>query len=54
MKIQFQSDKFAIKGPKVDNSYIVSFEIGEYQIANIKELIGINDKVLNITIDVEE
>ena len=52
--IQFNADKVAIRTGKVDNSAIVSFEIGEYEVKNIKELLGIVDKNMRITVDILE
>ncbi|MEM3077606.1 MAG: hypothetical protein QXW38_08335 [Candidatus Nitrosotenuis sp.] len=54
MKVKFQSDKVYIRGPKVDGSYQVAFEIGEYQRPNIKDLVTVQDKVLNITVEATE
>lgn len=52
--IQFQSDKVTIKTGRVDNSAIVSFEVGEYQLERIAPLISLRDQVLKITVEVEE
>ena len=52
--IQFNSDRVTIKTGRVDNSAIVSFEVGEYQVKNIKDLLGIVDKNLKITVDIIE
>ena len=51
--IEFKSDKVTIRTGRVDNSAIVSFEVGEYQLYNIKELIGLVDKNLKITVEVQ-
>lgn len=51
--IIFLSDKVKVKTGKADNSATVEFEIGEYQLENIKELIGIIDKNMKITVEVE-
>lgn len=52
--IQFNSDKVSIRTGKVDNSAIVSFEVGEYEVSKLKELIGIVDKNMKITVDIED
>lgn len=54
MKITFQSDKVKIKTGKVDNSATVEFEVGEYQLSNIKELVGLVDKVYSVTVETEK
>ena len=53
MTITFQSDKVKIKTGKVDNSATVEFEIGEYQLSNIKELVGLVDKIYTVTVETE-
>jgi hypothetical protein len=52
--IEFNSDKVTIRTGRVDNSAIVSFEVGEYQLDNIKDLIGLVDKNLKITVEITE
>ncbi len=51
-KIEFNSDRVSIKGPKVDNSYTVSFIVGEYQLKNIKDLITVIDKNLKVNVEI--
>ena len=50
--IKFQSDKVSIKTGKADNSGIVSFEVGEYELLKIKELVGIVDKVMTVSVEI--
>ena len=50
--ITFMSDKVKVKTGKVDNSAVVEFEIGEYQLSNIKELVGIVDKSLKVSVEI--
>jgi len=50
-EIKFMSDKVKVKTGRMDNSAIVEFEIGEYQLENIKELVGIVDKELKVTVE---
>ena len=50
--IEFNSDKVTIRTGRVDNSAVVSFEVGEYQLSNIKELIGLVDKNLKISVEI--
>lgn len=52
--IQFQSDKVKVKTGRVDNSATVEFSIGEYMLPYIKDLVGITDRVLTVTVDVED
>ena len=52
--ITFQLDKVTIKTGRVDNSAVVSFEIGEYELDSIKELVTIRDAVLKVTVEGEE
>mgnify|MGYP001606924519 CR=1 FL=1 len=53
-QIQFEADKVSIRGPKVDNSYVVSFEVGEYQLKNIRELVGVLDTALKVRVEYAE
>lgn len=53
MKIIFLSDKVKVKTGKADNSGSVEFEIGEYVLPQIKDLVGIVDKELRITVEFE-
>jgi len=40
-KLSFVADKVKIFGPKVDGSFTVSFEVGEYEQEKIAELLRI-------------
>ncbi len=51
MKIQFKSDKVKIKTGKADNSADVIFEVGEYQLKEIAELVSVIDKEIKVTIE---
>jgi len=53
MRVNFLSDKVRLSGPKVDGTVSVTFEVGEYQVDNLKELLGIRDKNISVTIEVE-
>lgn len=54
MKVQFISDRVKVRTNwKIDNSATVEFEIGEYQAKNLKELIGVVDKELKVTVEYE-
>ena len=52
--ITFNSDKVLVKTGKADNSATVTFEVGEYQLENIKELVGIVDKNMKIMVELEK
>ena len=38
--IEFVSDKWKISGPRIDGTFVVSFELGEYQKEKIAELVA--------------
>lgn len=53
--IQFKADKVKINGPKVDNSYSVTFEVGEYGRQNVQALLGLEpEQVLKVTVETQE
>lgn len=53
--IQFESDQVKVKtGHKVDGSAEVAFVMGEYQLKNITELLTVRNKVIKVTVEVEE
>ena len=52
--VSFQSDKVLLSGPKVDGSYRVTFEVGEYELGNIRDLVTVRDTTLFITVNNEE
>lgn len=41
MKISFSADKVKVSGPRVDGSFTVSFDVGEYEQEKIAELLRI-------------
>jgi len=52
MKININSDKLSIRGPKVDRSYVISFEIGEYEVPKLAPLLSVNDdEPIKLTIE---
>jgi hypothetical protein len=54
--IQFKSDRVSIRGPKsTDNSYVVSFDIGEYGRQGVQDLLGLElGQVLTVTVETDE
>lgn len=48
MKLKLIADKVTIRGPKIDGSYVLSLELGEYQknnLANLLNELDFNDVV---------
>lgn len=54
MKIVFKADKVKVRTGKPDNSAEVSFEIGEYQLKDIADLVSIVDQEIQITVETED
>jgi len=54
--ITFKSDRVSIRGPKsTDNSYVVTFECGEYTRQEIQALLGLEPgQVLTVTVETEQ
>lgn len=52
--IIFQSDKVKVKTGRADNSAVVEFEIGEYQLEQIKPLVSLVAVGMKISVEVEE
>lgn len=50
MRTEFIADRVKISGPRVDGSYSITFEVGEYQWDNIKELPNLNDELIYIKV----
>ena len=44
-KIEFVADKISIRGPRVDGSWIISLETGEYEKEKVARLIKIEGNV---------
>lgn len=56
MKLKLVVDKVTIRGPKLDGSYVIGLEMGEYQKGNLAELLNeldFND-VVEVTIEQNE
>lgn len=53
-KIIFMSDRVKLNGPKVDNTYSVTFETGEYEKTKLADLLLLDpNQVLKITVETE-
>jgi hypothetical protein len=54
MIVKFIADKVKVKTGRVDNSAVVEFEVGEYQLDKIKELVGVIGLNLKVTVQDEK
>jgi hypothetical protein len=50
MRIQFIADKVKIAGPKIDGSYTISFEVGEYAYDQIMHLPKFNGEAMYVEV----
>ena len=54
-KIEFMADSYRISGPKVDNSFTISFNLGEYEAENVSKLLTISpETILKISVEAEQ
>lgn len=53
MKLNLSADKVTIRGPRIDGSYVLSFEFGEYEVATLAKLLAQlkQNEVVNLTIE---
>lgn len=52
--IQFRADKAIVRGPKADNSFAITFEVGEHGRQDVKELLGLEpEQVLKVTVETD-
>jgi len=49
-KSVFMADGLTINGPRVDGNFKVSFDVGQYQYNNIKNLPLLNGKILIVAV----
>lgn len=55
MKIQFEADRVKVKtGHRVDNSGEITFMVGEYMLPKITPLTIIVDKILKVTVEIDD
>jgi len=52
--IVFMADQVKVKTGRVDNSGVVEFIVGEYQLEHIKDLISLRDVNLKVTVEIEQ
>lgn len=53
MKLNLIADKVTVRGPKIDGSFVINLELGEYQKLQFSQLlneIDFND-IVNVTIE---
>ena len=48
--IKFESDKVSVRTGRVDNSAIISFEVGEFMLDKIKDLVSLRDIALKVVV----
>jgi hypothetical protein len=49
----FMADRVTIRGPRVDGSYTISFEVGEYEYDKIKDIPKMNNGVIQVEVSNE-
>ena len=54
MKIEFIADKVKINGPKIDGTYTISFDVGEYAYDQIMHLPKMNGSAMYLVVTDEE
>jgi hypothetical protein len=56
MRLKLTADRVLIRGPKIDGSYVVSFEVGEYEVKKVAQLMSEvnNEAVVQLTIEQNE
>ena len=54
MKIEFIADKVKINGPKIDGTYTITFDVGEYAYDQIMHLPKMNGSAMYLVVTDEE
>ena len=50
--MEFTADKVKVSGPKVDGSFTVTFEVGEYEAEKVSDLLKVpQNTLLKIRVD---
>ena len=53
--IEFKADRIKVSGPKIDGSYTIVFEVGEYEQKKVAELLKLPQMtILSITVESEK
>ena len=51
--ISFRADKVRVTGPKIDGSYSITFEAGQYEQSKVSEMVAIpQDTMITVTVEV--
>lgn len=55
MKLKLLADQIRIRGPKVDGGYVITIEVGEYEVQNVAKLMSEldNENVVEVTLEQE-
>lgn len=53
-KLTFLADKVKISGPRVDDSYVITFEVGDYAYDQISQLPKLNGAIIKVEVSGEE
>lgn len=40
MRLKLLADQIRIRGPKVDGGYVITIEVGEYEVQNVAKLMS--------------
>jgi len=52
--MKFQSDSVKVRGPKVDNSWVLTFEVGEYEADKVAELVKVPPgKIIELIVNIK-
>ena len=52
--ITFMADRVRLNGPRIDGSYTLSFEVGEYMYDQIKDVPKLNNAEIYVTVSEHE
>ena len=52
--ISFVADRVRLNGPRIDGSYTLSFEVGEYMYDSIKDIPKLNNAQIYVTVNDHE
>ena len=56
MNLNLTADQIRIRGPKVDGGYVITLEVGEYEVQTIAKLMSElnNEDVVKVTLEQNE
>ena len=53
--IEFKADKINIRGPRIDGSYVITFEVGEYEQKKVAQMMLIPQQTMvNVKVDIKK